>query len=186
MIRTRYPHGQNNPGVNNRAASRTPGGQPHIDQLSGARPPRRFPSVALWVPAIALGLWCLPAMAAPPSNSTYRSQSVAELLNTDTTSGQLSGAKTAGSYGAQQILADAQLASQLESSAAPADSDSQLAYARLRGTKEHHLNPLLIVVAAGGAILLAFAMVLLIWSRIVHNREMRDVPAPMAFNYPRI
>jgi hypothetical protein len=29
-------------------------------------------------------------------------------------------------------------------------------------------------------------VILLIWSRIVHYREMRNAPPPIAFDYPRI
>ena len=150
-------------------------------QIDG-RAGRRL-SLTLWLPAIAIGLWCLPATAAPPSNGSNRTQSLDELLNTDTSSSQLSGARDARSYGAQQILVDAQLAHQLETNSA--DSDADLSPSRIGAKKGHHVHPVVIGLVAFGALSVLCAAVLLIWSRIVHYREMRDAPLPMAFNSPR-
>ena len=125
----------------------------------------------------AVGLWSLPALA---EEGTPRTQSLDELLNSNSSSSWHSGG--AISYDAEQIVSDARLAQQL-------NDDSQTAeVVGIAGTggKKHHLHPVMIGLLAFGGVLVLTAAVLLIWSRIVQYREMRDAPSPMAFNYPQI
>ncbi|HEX3999222.1 MAG TPA: hypothetical protein VHX65_11780 [Pirellulales bacterium] len=137
--------------------------------------------------SLGVCLWTLPALAAPPWDGNYRTQGVDELLNTDSSATQINGwqGKDPGSFAAQQILADARLARQLAANSSPADSENLVSNGVV-GKKEHHANPLLSGLIAVGAMLVLSAVALLIWSRIVQYREMREAPTPMAFNYPRL
>jgi hypothetical protein len=146
----------------------------------------QFSWFAIFGIAIAVGLWTLPASAAP-SDGSHRTQALDELLHRDATSGQLEGwhPNTAASYNGQQIVNDARLARQLAAQDSITDEDA-LSGPSLATKKHHRLHPIVVGLLAVGAILVLSTVVLLIWSRIVQYREMRDAPSPMAFNYPRV
>ena len=134
--------------------------------------------------ALGVGLWGVPALAAPSSEGNLRTQTVDELFHSDSASGSFDRSmKGAIGYGARQIVGDTRLAEQLAD-----DSNTSNFEAKTVATsaKKHHLPTMVIGLIAIGAILILGAVVLLIWSRIVHYREMHNAPPPMAFDYPRI
>jgi hypothetical protein len=143
---------------------------------------RFLSSAVLSILAISIVFSGHPVSAAPPSDVSPRTESLDELLNSGSTSSQFD--RYANNYGAQQIVSDARLAQQLAEDSKTTDGDAPTVASSV--VKKHHLPPIAIGLLAVGAILVLSAMVLLIWSRIVQHRELRDAPSPMAFNYPRI
>lgn len=142
----------------------------------------RFSSILALSFAVAVGFWALPASAATSSDASPRTQSLDELLHTNSSS-DFDGF-SAKSYAARQFVSDAHMAQQLADDSKAAGFDAT-ATGSAAG-KKHHLPVIAIVSLAIGGIFVLSSLVLLVWSRIVHYREMRDTPPPAAFNFPRI
>jgi hypothetical protein len=163
------------------------GGEDHSARkgYTGLRSDRRWISSAVLAGiAIAVACCCLSASAATPSTESPGTNGLGELTNSNSEAARSERWKThpEGWYAEQQIVGDAELARQLIDNAKAAN-DETLDGASPR-VKTHHLHSATIVLLAIGGFLLFSIAVLLVWSRIVHYREMRDAPPPSPFNYP--
>lgn len=126
--------------------------------------------------AVVVGFWNSAAVAAEQTPAT---QSLDELLNKQPSSSWRSDAPA--SYEARQITSEARLAEQMTDHSQSAN-DAEIVGATVP-TKKLHLHPAMIGLLAFGGLLVLTAVALLVWSRIVQQREMRDAPSPMAFNH---
>lgn len=118
-----------------------------------------------------------------PSSDSYKPPSVDETLNDDSTTSQSNlPASGEGSFGAQQIVNDARLAHQLTTPSNPANDDLISGSSGIKKSK--HSSLVMIIALAVGGFVLAVALLVFAWSRIVNYREMRDSPAAFQFTNP--
>jgi len=150
-----------------------------------------FPGISALIIAIIIGFFAVPATAAqavaaqtfassaaaPAGEDVYRPQGLDDLLNANAASNVREG----GVFGAGQAVADAK-----STANSTHRSSDEIGLAGVGGNKSHQLKAWVIALVAVAGFLLLSAVALLIWSRIVHYREMRQAAVPMAFNYPRI
>ncbi len=119
-----------------------------------------------------------------PGADTYQPPSVDEAMSEDSSTGQLNNWRPHGDggYNAQQIVNDARLAHQFTNGSKLADGELMPSGVGIK--KHHQLNPAIIVAIAVGGVIVLLTVVLLIWSRIVSYREMRDSPGTFQISGP--